>query len=332
MKSATGRFINGPNQYPWLGAFTAGLAMPMLSLSMILALAAPAAVSAPVPLQNATATFTQFQFFVGQTIDGNLGGPGVVNGWAIANDNGLGNPETAVFETQTDVGGPGGAALTFTLTQDFGSSLTLGRFRLSVTEDDRTSFADGLDTGGHVTASWFVLSPITALATNGPTLTIQADHSILASGANSTTTVYTVTAATTLTKIAGIRLEALNDASLPDNGPGRHGSSNLVLQEFAVDFVEPALPNANFDENGIVNGADLTRWGANFSTGTAHTQGNADGALSDLDVDGHDFLIWQRQLGSVSAVAASASVPEPRALILTSLIAACLALNGRRGR
>jgi hypothetical protein len=283
----------------------------------MLALAAPAAVGAPVTLQNATATFTQFQFFVSQTIDGNLGGPGAVNGWAIADDNGLGSPLTAVYETQSDVGGLGGATLTFTLTQDFGNTFTLGRFRVSFSEDDRASFADGLHTDGDVTASWSVLAPVTALATNDATLTIQADHSILASGVNPATTVYTVTAATTAQNITGFRLEALEDPSLvPGAGPGRHPSGNFVLQEFAVDFVAPADPNADFDEGGIVNGADLARWRTNFGTGATLLQGNADGALGDLDVDGHDFLLWQRQLGRVADLAVSGVVPEPASLSL----------------
>jgi hypothetical protein len=41
-------------------------------------------------------------------------------------------------------------------------------------------------------------------------------------------------------------------------------------------------------------------------------QGNADG---DLDVDGADFLTWQRQLGSAAtAVADSMAVPETKSI------------------
>ncbi len=213
--------------------------MRLLYLTVILAVAAPAAVGDPITLQNATATFTQDLFLVSHTIDGKLGGIGVINGWAT-----LSSPQTAVYETQTDVGGPAGAAFTFTLTQNFGSSLTLGRFRLAVTTDARTNFADGLNSGGDVTANWIELTPLTALATNGATLTIQGDKSILASGTNPTTSVYTVTAETTVTNITGIRLESLEDAGLPALGPGRAADGNFVLQEFGVDAVtlvpEPA--------------------------------------------------------------------------------------------
>jgi len=207
---------------------------------IFVAVAGSAAVGAPTPLQNATATFTQGGFAVGQTIDGNLGGSSVVNGWAIGG--GTGSPQTAVYETQTDVGGIAGAAFTFTLTQNFGQALTIGKLRFSVTTDVRTSFADGLDNGGDVTATWIELTPLTALATNGATLTIQGDNSILASGTSPDSSVYTITASTPVTNITGLRLETLTDASLAGNGPGRGG--NFVLQEFGVDAValvpEPA--------------------------------------------------------------------------------------------
>ena len=295
----------------------------MLYLTVMLAAADPAAVGAPVTLQNATATATQIGFSIGQTIDGNLGGPSVVNGWAIHDPIGDITAETAVYETQTDIGGPGGAMLTFTLTQNFGSSITVGKFRLSVTEDDRTSFADGLNDGGDVTANWIGLDPVTAVATNGGTLGINADNSVLASGASPATTIYTVTASTDLTSITGIRLETLEDASLPASGPGRAGNGNFVLQEFAVDaidLVDP--PNADFDENGLVDGADLTRWRTNFGVGATHLQGNAN-AAQDGDVDGADFLVWQRRVGSSGAVSssnsASAAVPEPAMLCLAAL-------------
>ncbi len=303
--------------------------MRIFSVPLLLAVAAPAAVGVPVVLQNATATVTQGGFSISQTIDGNLGGVGVINGWAVQDNIGTIDPETAVYETQADVGGPGGAMLTFTLIQNYGSSLTIGRFRLSITEDDRSSFADGLSQGGDVTANWNVLGASTAVATNGATLTIQPDGSILASGASPATTVYTVTAATEATSITGIRLEALEDSRLPADGPGRAENGNLVLQEFAVDATDVPFPNGDFDENNIVNGADLTRWRTGFGTGTTHMQGDAD---ADGDVDGRDFLVWQRQVGSPPPTAGASAVPEPTALWLGALTPLAALLGPRMGR
>ena len=118
-----------------------------------------------------------------------------------------------------DAGFAGGSTFTFTLTQSFPGH-TLGRFRISVTTDDRASFADGLVSGGDVTANWTVLDPTTAVSANGATLNELGDYSILASGASPVADTYTVTADTALTGITGFRAEAISDPSLPFGGPG----------------------------------------------------------------------------------------------------------------
>jgi hypothetical protein len=125
---------------------------------------------------------------------------------------------------------------------------TLGRFRLSVTTDDRADFADGLDTGGDVSASWTVLKPEIFTSANGTTLEVLSDNSILASGTPPDTDTYTITARTPLSGITGFRLEALEDASLPVSGPGRHtANGNFVLSEFVVTM---ALLDSLADESG----------------------------------------------------------------------------------
>jgi hypothetical protein len=204
-----------------------------------------AAVPTAVPLQNATATFSQASGWnVSTAIDG------VINnfaGWAI--DSFVGpnttTPQTAVFETVANAGFPGGGLLTFRLYQiNHNPQHTLGRFRLSATTDDRSTFADGLQSGGDVTANWFVLAPLTAMATDGAILTAQADGSILAGGISPITSTYTITAMTSLQNITGFRLEALEDPSLPFSGPGRYpANGNFVLSEFQVEFLPVPEPS-----------------------------------------------------------------------------------------
>ncbi len=72
-----------------------------------------------------------------------------------------GQTNTAVVETVTDLGFVQGTVLTFTLEHLRNVGHNLGRFRLSVTTDDRSLFADGLQSGGDVTANWIVLDPLT---------------------------------------------------------------------------------------------------------------------------------------------------------------------------
>jgi PEP-CTERM motif len=204
--------------------------------------AVPLATAADVGLQQATATFSQSpQGFYGVNfaVDG-INDP--QRGWAIDPNEGV--SQTAVVETVLDVGFAGGSIFTFTLTHSFSvPTHTLGRFRLSVTTDDRASFADGLLSGGDVVANWTVLDPTTALSANGATLSELGDHSILASGTSPFTDTYTVTAATALTGITGFRLEALTDPSLPFGGPGRHtANGNFVLNEFGVSVTAVPEP------------------------------------------------------------------------------------------
>jgi hypothetical protein len=95
--------------------------------------------------------------------------------------------------------------------------------------------------------------------------------------------------------------------------------SDIVLSNF--------LLAADFDEDGDVDGDDLTRWRTGFGIGVAHGDGDAD---ADGDVDGRDFLIWQRQLGSTPAVAIQTAVPEPSAAWLA--LAAGVAWSAVRRR
>ncbi|MBM3757866.1 MAG: PEP-CTERM sorting domain-containing protein [Acidobacteria bacterium] len=213
---------------------------------MLAVSAAVPAVAVPISLQNATATLSQTvgaNFFASSMINGNFGG-GLGEGWAIY-DGINAVAHTAVFETVLDFGSPGGSELTFTLSHLYTTAAnhTLGRFRLSVTTDPRSNFADGLQSSGDVTANWVVVTPTLASGTGGPTMTILGDGSVLVSGTNPSTSVYTITATTLLSAITGVRLEAMEDASLPASGPGRVGSNgNFVLTEFELSASDLTIP------------------------------------------------------------------------------------------
>jgi hypothetical protein len=188
-----------------------------------------------VLLQQPTATYSQAlsgTWAVDRAVDGNPTG----TGWAVQQLDGFGAPETAVFETGQDVGHPGGTLLTFRLsTRDLGFGVhNLGRFRLSITTDDRSEFADGLANNGDVTANWEVLDPVVFQSTAGTILTRLPDRSILASGPNASAETYTVIAQTLTQRITGVRLETLSDPSLPSGGPGRSLNGNFILVNFTL--------------------------------------------------------------------------------------------------
>lgn len=224
-----------------------GSAILTLTLAALV-LIAPKANAQAIALQNATATFSQTlsgDFSVARAIDG-ITADGL--GWAIAGSPTSGDittAQTAVFETVTNAGVVGGTQLTFNLQQLYGTNHELGRFRLSLTQDNRATFADGLQSGGAVAANWTVLAPTSLLSANGATLTVLGDNSILASGVAPATDTYTVVATTNLTNITGFRIEALADSSFGTNGPGRQANGNFVLTEFSISGVAaPAAAGA----------------------------------------------------------------------------------------
>lgn len=199
--------------------------------------------AAVVPLQQVTSDFSQPGQPAAQAIDGVTSGSG---GWAIYPF--VVGPlpsRTLVVETQSDLGTGGSLALTFTLTQAFGRSELLGKFRLSYTTDNRSTFADGLGTGGDITANWVQLVPLSASGPNTTIFTINGDNSITAGGTAPFSDVYTVQATTTAAAITGFRLEAISDGSFL-NGPGRSdfGDGNFVLTEFAVAAVAVPEPSS----------------------------------------------------------------------------------------
>jgi hypothetical protein len=202
-------------------------------LAAPLALAGPA-IGKPVDLGDATATYCQGGFPISDAVDGSLNGG---QGWAI--DGQEGNNQVAVFKTDRPIGGGQGTSLTFRFHMLWGDNHTLGRFRLAVTTSDPSTFGQGSTCGDADpagSAAWTVLQPSSLASENGQTLTVQPDGSILASGDNPLWDVVTFKAATSLTGITGVRLEALADASFKNGGPGRATENgNFVLTELVLD-------------------------------------------------------------------------------------------------
>ncbi|MBS0267001.1 MAG: hypothetical protein JSS02_34060 [Planctomycetes bacterium] len=83
---------------------------------------------------------------------------------------------------------------------------------------------------------WTVLQPTQLISQLGATLMVQRDGSILASGVNTPGDVYTLHINATGDRIAAIRVEALPDSSLPNNGPGTHISGNFQLSALRLYY------------------------------------------------------------------------------------------------
>jgi hypothetical protein len=203
---------------------------------------APATVLAvPVPLQTATATFDQGgAYIIANSIDGdttsNLG-------WAIFGQHQL--DQTAVWETQSDLLLPGGS-LIVQLIQGYssGDPHVIKKFRLAVTDADRTLFATG-GAGGDVDPSpgtFTVLTPTSVTSTKaGQTFTIDGSQAVLASNPGTGLLTYTITAPNPISSaIRGMRLEVLSDAGLD----GYSSNGNIVLTEIVVTAIPVPEPGS----------------------------------------------------------------------------------------
>ncbi len=90
------------------------------------------------------------------------------------------------------------------------------------------------------------------------------------------------------------------------------------------DFAYLPLTPGDFNNDGLVTGADLSQWRADFTAGSRAGDADADG-----DADGTDFLTWQRQLGSTAASIHAVPIPEPL-LAEMVLLVTCVAPALRR--
>ena len=97
---------------------------------------------------------------------------------------------------------------------------------------------------------WTTIAPKEVAATGGVQLTVAADGSVTASGANPGETTYTIRAVTALARITAIRLEALPDPSLPKGGPGRDPYGNFEMNGFEVEGLAIASIKADDSAGG----------------------------------------------------------------------------------
>ena len=105
------------------------------------------------------------------------------------------------------------------------------------------------------------------------------------------------------------------------------GKRDLDIDIESVKIVALAADNADFDEDNDVDGADFLVWQRNSGMTGGATLANGD-ANGDGNVDGSDLAIWQDQFGSTSMVAVANAVPEPGTALLLVLGWSCCC--GRR--
>lgn len=244
-----------------------------LSIAAIM-IAGTSANALTVALQEATATFHQGNFGnVDQTIDGNAaaGGMGFFN-------NRRGGT-VIVYETVSDIEDKG--EFTFSITQSQFGGHAPQSFRLSVTDADRSTFADGNPSNGaeapagDVTAGpggWTLINPTNVSSVGGATTSVNGNGIITVSGTNPGTDTFTISGINPNESVTGIRLEILPG---PDGfvgrsaGPPHNSNGNAVITEFTTDFNATSATTYNRVELGIDNATATFDQGGPFTIGSS---------------------------------------------------------------
>ncbi len=183
----------------------------------------------PVALSRAEADYWQEDYQPRKAIDGNP-----ETGWAIQGPGSWHVPRALRVTLREPVGFLGGTRVTVKLDQQHGSHLTLGRFRLSLgrerpdprpidvrrRENLDHELAKWLDREVPRAVSWTRVRPVTAVG-SVPTLAIEEDDSIFASGDFTKSDTYTLKFEKSWQGVRALRLEVLPDKRLPNFGPGR---------------------------------------------------------------------------------------------------------------
>ena len=130
----------------------------------------------------------------------------------------------------------------------------------------------------------------------------------------------------TWSSLTGIDMDGQSRDCAVDIGADEFSSLPVIRGPLTAADVGPAWLRSNFaaadfNASGTVDGTDLALWRDGFSGAGGPGQGDAD---VDGLVDGSDFLVWQRQLDSVNAASAVATVPEANSAALFSVAAVVL--------
>ncbi|TWU28246.1 hypothetical protein [Bythopirellula polymerisocia] len=100
---------------------------------------------------------------------------------------------------------------------------------------------------------------------------------------------------------------------------GTKSSLSVLINPYAE------MDDADFDGDGDVDGADFLTWQRSFGAGTLPSVGDAQ---HNGNVDGQDLAVWQAQFGNTSFSSLTA-VPEPSSLVFLLVLACAAAMTPR---
>ena len=197
---------------------------------------------------------------------------------------------------------------------------------------------------------WVVPDMLELTSGNGSVLKPLLDRSILSLGTRPEKDTYTITLATDLVGMTGLRLEILSDDTLPQKGPGRNDNGNMHLSEVRVRARAKGKPGpgtpvklksatADFNQAGwgiarAIDGDAATAWGIYPAVGQSHrahfefdgpvgTDGGTELTVELNQSHGGSHLIGRFRI----AVTNSSPPPKSESSILPTAIAELLAVG-----
>jgi len=234
-----------------------------------------------VVLVNPTASIEQENFAISNAIDGKI-----ETGWAIHNPKRpLHQAHSATFLFKKPINHPAGTHFTIKLVQNYGSQHTIAKFQLSLgtsekndltaQQDLEKKYQQWLESIEPDLQDWQILTAA-ELESNTPYLTPEENGIIFAAGDTSKHDIITLKFPGQDEVIHSLRLEALPDPRLPENGPGmtyyEGRKGDFFLSEFEVHTTKA-----------------LTFSGSSQSAFAAQYSGNADASTA---IDGDIQTGW----------------------------------------
>ena len=177
----------------------------------------------PIKLATGTADHSQGGFPVADSIDGDSG-----TGWALLPA--IGQDHAAVYTLAEPVTTADGEQLEVRIAQNYGTAHTVGKFRLAITTAKEPA----------AESEWVAPKVTIAESAGGPTFHHEANDVIFVDGENPPLDTYTIVAETDLPQITAVKLEALADERLPNQGPGRVKHGNFVVSELKLSVTPKA--------------------------------------------------------------------------------------------
>jgi secreted trypsin-like serine protease len=180
-------------------------------------------------------------------------------------------------------------------TQTLGSNpaFVFGHDRTLAVDFDRPSILSESTIGS---ASPLPLEYLTAPGDSGGALFVDVDDQMQVAGVTS----------------FGSTIDGLIDSDYGDRGSYTRVSLFIDWITDTIAANSPIVEDADFDQDGGVDGADFLVWQGGFGIGNSLAEGDANG---DRVVDADDLSVWENQFGNTSQ-SVFAAVPEPASGVL----------------